>query len=783
MSVRGRLAPRACACNVGARHAGAGAAPLRNRISERAALERLVDAVRKGEGRALVVRGEAGVGKSALLEYLTQRAAGCRVTRATGAEYEMELAYAGLHQLCAPVLDHRERLPGPQRDALSTAFGLSSGPPPDRFLVALAALSLLADAAEEEPLVCVLDDAQWLDRASAQTLVFVARRLLAEPVGLVFGLRESGDDHALGGLPVLPIEGLADDEARLLLEAAIPGPLDERVRARILRESRGNPLALLELPRGMTQAEIAGGYGLSDVPVVSKIERSFLRRLTPLPIETRRLLLTAAAEPFGDVSLLWRAAERLGVEPKAAAPAEAAGLVELSAVVRFRHPLVRSAVYRAASAPERRAAHRALAESIDMSVDPDRRAWHWAQAAQGPDEDVAAELVRSADRAQARGGIAAAAAFLERAAMLTPDPARRAQRALDAATEKLRAGAFQPAAELLAMAADGPPDELRRARIDVLRAEIALAQNRGGEAPALLLAAARRLEPLDVPAARETYLGVVTAVIFAGHLARSPSLGEAAQAARAAPPSPSPRETDLLLDALAIRLTEGHSAAAPLADRALRAFCDEALPVQVALRWLSLASVVALDSFDCERWHLIVTRQVTIREAGALTELLNALDSRGYIHLFAGELVAAASLIDEARTVSAAIGSHHPPFGTLALAAFRGSEHEAEAIFDAAIRAAVPLGQGTAITIANWLRALPYTASGNMSGRWGRRRWLPDTGRLSSDRNSRRRSWSRRPRAAGNTRWPPKRSSSSRRRRGPAARTGPWAWRRARARS
>jgi len=680
---------------------------LLDRGGEREVLERLVADVRASQSRVLVVRGEAGIGKTALLGQLSAAADGCRIARAAGVESEMELAFAGLHALCAPMLDRLGHLPGPQRDALSTAFGLSAGPAPDRFLVGLAVLCLLADAAEERPLVCIVDDAQWLDRVSAQTLAFVARRLLAERVGLVFALRGSGEEHALEGLPELVVEGLAADDARLLLDAAIPGPLDERVRARILGESRGNPLALLELPQGMTPAELAGGFGLSNVPVASKIERSFLRRLKPLPTETRQLLLTAAAEPFGDVSLLWRAAERLGLDREAATPAQAAGLIELGGAVRFRHPLVRSAVYRAASASERQAAHRALAESIDVSVDPDRRAWHRAQAAWGPDEDVAVELVRSAERARARGGIAAAAAFLERAAVLTQDPSRRAQRSLDAAMEKLRAGAFEPAADLLAMAADGPPDELRRARIDVLRAELAFAQSRGSEAPSLLLAAARRLEPLDVPAARETYLGAVSAVVYAGHLARSPSLVEAGEVARAAPPSPLPRVTDLLLDALAVRLTDGHAASAPLADRALQAFCDEALPVRDALRWLSLASVVALDFWDYERLYVIVTRQVTItREAGALAELLIALDTRGYLHLFAGELAAAASVVEEARTVSAAIGSQHPPFGTLGLAAFRGSERDAQPLFDATINAAVPLGQGAAVNIANWLRAV-----------------------------------------------------------------------------
>jgi DNA-binding CsgD family transcriptional regulator len=675
--------------------------PLRDRDAERATLDRLLDAVRRGEGRALVVHGEAGVGKSALLEYLAQTATGCRVVRAAGAEYEMELAYAGLHQLCGPLIELREHLPRPQRDALSTAFGLSDGPPPDRFLVGLAVLSLLADAAEAKPLVCIVDDAQWLDRVSAETLAFVARRLLAERVGVVFGRRSSEDGHALAGLPELWIDGLADDDARSLLDATIPGPLDARVRTRILAESRGNPLALLELPRGLTPGELAGGFGLSGSPLASRIEQSFLRRLKPLPVETRQLLLTAAAEPFGDVRLLWRAADRLGLGPEAVAPAEAAGLLQLGAVVRFRHPLVRSAVYRTASIADRQAAHRALAEAIDDGVDLDRRAWHRAQAAPGPDEDVAAELVRSADRAQGRGGIAAAAAFLERAAALTQDPARRTERGLDAAQAKLQAGAFEPAAGLLAMAEAGQLDELGRARVDQMRAQIAFAQGRGSEAPPLLLTAARRLERLDAALARATYLQAVSAVIFAGHLAHSPGPRDVAGAARRAPPAPLPRAPDLLLDALAVRLTDGYAASTPLIERVLRAFCDDDVSVEEALRWLLLAGVIAADLWDHERWHLVTTRHVAIiRRSGALSELPLALDSSAVVHVFAGELAAAAALIDEVETVSAAIGSHQPPFGALALAAVRGREREARRLIDATISGAGPRGQGLGVTVA-----------------------------------------------------------------------------------
>ena len=491
---------------------------LLGRRSESATLDGLLEVVRAGESRALVIRGDPGVGKTALLEYVVERAAGCRVAQAAGVQAEMELAFAGLHQLCAPMLDRLQRLPDPQRDALASAFGLAAGRAPDRFLVGLAVLGLLAEVSEERPLVCLIDDAQWLDRASAQALAFVARRLVAESVGVIFAVRTSGEEQELTGLPELVVEGLSVDDARTLL--AIRGPFDERVRDRIVAEARGNPLALLELPRAMTPAEMAGGFGRPDAPgLAGRIEGSFRRRLDSLPAQTRCLLLIAAAEPVGDPVLLWRAAEQLGIGADAATPATAAGLFELGARVRFRHPLVRSAIYRAAPAEERRTVHGALAQATDPEVDPDRHAWHRAQAAPGPDEDIAAELEQSAGRAQARGGLAAAAAFLERAAALTPDPARRVGRALAAARAKHQAGAPDTALSLLANAEAGPLDELQRARADLLRAQIAFAMSRGSDAPPLLLNAAKRLEPLDVRLARETYLDALIAAVSADRLA------------------------------------------------------------------------------------------------------------------------------------------------------------------------------------------------------------------------------------------------------------------------
>jgi DNA-binding CsgD family transcriptional regulator len=649
-----------------------------------------------------VLRGEAGIGKTELLRYLLERSTGCRTVRAAGIQSEMELSYAGLHQLCAPLLTGMGQLPGPQRDALATAFGLRAGNAPDRFLVGLAVLSLLADAGGNQPLVCLVDDAQWLDQASALTLAFVARRLLAESVLTVFAVREPAPEQALAGLPELTVKGLLERDSRTLLDSVVSGPLDRRVRDRILVEARGNPLALLELPRGSTAAELAGGFGNPEArPLSSQIEREFLRRVESLPADSRRLVITAAAEPVGDVRLLRRAAQRLGVDLEPAVSG-ASELLTIGATVSFRHPLVRSAAYRAASPDERREVHHALASSIDPEIDPERRAWHRAQAAAGPDEIVAGELEDSAERAQARGGIAAVAAFLERASELTQDPVRRSQRALQAAGAKFRAGAFEPAAALLATATDGPPDELTRARIDVLRAGIAFAQGRGGEAPPLLLAAARRLERRDVAFARETYLELVSAVIFAGHLARSPGWHEVGEAARGAPPAEVPRASDQLLDALAVRLTDGYATTVPTIERVLTAFCDDEVPVQESLRWLLLAGVIAADLWDLDRWRLVAARHVAIiREAGALSELPLALDSSAVVHVFAGELATAASVIEEVRTVSAAIGSIQPPFGALALAAVRGRESEARALIDATVREFTLYGQGLGVTVAH----------------------------------------------------------------------------------
>jgi len=684
---------------------------LCGRRRECGVLDELVAAVRRGESRVLVVHGEAGIGKTALLEYLVGAASGLSVVRAMGVESEMELAYASLHQICAAMLDRLDRLPGPQRDALEVAFGLSRGSAPDRFLVGLAVLNLLTEVAEERPLVCVVDDAQWLDRASALTLALVARRLIAEHVGLVFGTRVVGDE--LRGVADLEVRGLRNGDARAVLKMAVGFVLDERVRDQIVAETRGNPLALLELPRGLTAAQLAGGFGLLGAQALpGRIEESFTERLEALPEEARLLLLVAAAEPTGDPVLVSRTAERLGIAARVTAGTE--GLLTFGEQVTFRHPLVRSAVYGSAAPERRRTVHLALAEMTDRRLDPDRRAWHLAEAAAGPDEEVASELEHSAGRAQARGGLSATAAFLRRSVVLTADPSRRADRALAAAEAEGQAGAFDVAERLVGIAARSSLDGLQKARLELVRAHLAFASRRGSDAPPLLLKAAKLLESLDVRLARETYLEALSAAMFAGRLAgpgaRARDVSHAAGGARRA--SNPPRLPDLLLDGLAGLFTEGYPCGARVLQPALAGFGGD-MSAGEEPRWLWLACVSALHLWDFERWALLSERLVHLaREAGALSELPLALRMRGFVHLFSGELPAARSLVAEARVATEATGSDLTPYCAIGLAALEGREAQATALIDASAADAVRRGEGIALSVTGWAKALLYNGLG-----------------------------------------------------------------------
>jgi DNA-binding CsgD family transcriptional regulator len=685
---------------------------LKDRLSERDMLDRLIEMVRAGEGRALVVRGDPGVGKTVLLDHLAGRASGsgCRVARAVGVQSEMELAFAGLHQLCAPMMDHLGSIPVPQHDALRTAFGVAVGPPSDRFFVGLAVLSLLSEVAGDRPLVCLVDDEQWLDRASVQALGFAARRLAADPVGLVFAAREPGAE--LAGLPELEVGGLQDEDARALLDSALAGPLDPRVRDLIVAETRGNPLALLELPRGLTPAELAGGFGLpSAAPLTGRIEDSFARQLDALPAETRRLVQLAAADPSGDRPLVWRAAARLGIPVQASVAAVEAGLAEFGGRVRFRHPLARSAAYRSASLSDRQQLHAALAEVTDPKVDPDRRAWHRAEAAAGPDEEVAAELERSAGRAQARGGLAAAAAFLERSVLLTADPARHTDRILAAAQACLQAGAFGKALELLATAEAGPLDEFASARVDLLRGQIAFASGMGSDAPSLLLKAAKRLEPLNLDLARDIYLDAWAAASFAGRLAGAGDMLEVSRAVRALPPPANPpRPVDLALDGLALRVTDGPAAAALVLRQAVSAFASGDVSREEGLHsgWMAASAL-----WDADAGRAIVARQVRLaRAVGSLEQLPVDLVALAMDDAWRGDFESAASLIAETDAIAEATGSRIAPYAAMFLSALRGNQAEVIPLTQASITAAETGGQGAAVTYAHWVTAILHNGLG-----------------------------------------------------------------------
>jgi DNA-binding CsgD family transcriptional regulator/tetratricopeptide (TPR) repeat protein len=683
------------------------AALLVGRRNELEVIDGMLAAVRNQRSATLVIRGEAGIGKSALLDYAVRSAPDLKIARTAGVESESELAFAALHQLCRPMLDLLDQLPGPQRGALRVAFGMEDGPVPDRLLVALAALGLFAETTEEHPLLCVVDDAQWLDHASAQALGFVGRRLLAEPIALIFAARApvTGPDH-LAELPELRLRGLDDEHAKVLLASATPGLRDVRVRNRIIEETHGNPLALLELGKGLRAAEFAGGFG---IPVAGGlpawIETQYVERLHQLPDEAQCLILIAAAEPMGDSTLILRAAQLLDIDVSAVQSASQSGLLEIAATAHFRHPLVRSAVYRAAVPEVRRAVHQALATATDQAADPDHHAWHRAHAASGPDEEVATELIHSASRALGRGGVAAASAFWERAVALTPDPNERATRALNAAEASYAAGDFEATQGLLALAQAGPPDDLRDARVERMRAQIAFALRRGSDAPLLLLRAAQRLETLDAGAARRAYLEGLVASIYAGRLANDRDVAAVALAAKTTPPGTDPgAHLELLIRGLALRLTEGYAAAAPLLKEALRLY--RALPQQ--LDWMCVSyNLIAMDLWDDEACFQLASRQLRLaRASGTLSWLPFALDYLAEHLIQAGELGQASALLSEGERIDPGIRAATLPYISLILAAWRGDvsgvAKESKVMGDSASAR----GEGAALTYIDYAQAV-----------------------------------------------------------------------------
>jgi DNA-binding CsgD family transcriptional regulator len=675
----------------------------------------VLSAVRDGLSGVLVLRGDAGIGKTVLLERAADHAHDMQLARVAGVQAEMGMGFAGLHQLLVPFLGGLSGLPGPQQQALGLAFGMWEGPAPDRFLVGLAALTLLTDAAATRPVLCLVDDAQWLDQVSVEMLGFIGRRLYADRVAMFFSAREGeGDAAALAGLPELVLGGLPEEAASELLAASAGARVDGRVSAQIVSGVAGNPLALVELAGELTPAELSGKVPLSwPLRFGGRLEELYLSRVRALPADTRMLLLVAAADPGGDPELVYKAAGQLGTGPEASEAASARRLVSWRPRVRFRHPLIRSAAYYAAPLETRRRAHAVLAAVTDPGADPDRRAWHLAEAAAGPDEQVAAGLERSANRAQARGGLAAAAAFLERAAALTPSPARRAERTLAAAQANRQAGAFGKALELVATAEAGPMDEFQSARADWLRGQIAFASGLGSDAPPLLLKAAKRLEPLNLDLARETYIDAWQAAFFAGYLAGAGDLLEVSRAARALPPpADPPRPVDLVLDGFALLVTDGPTAAAPLLRQATSAFAGPGTPEEQILRWGFIATVADEALWDDEGWRVTVRQVELARGIGALDQLSFLLNRMAVETVWSGDFAAATALIAEAGMVCEATGSRFAPVAAAMLAAFRGRDAEAVPLIQSIIEQATAGGQGVSVTVAHWVAAVLYNGLG-----------------------------------------------------------------------
>jgi len=704
---------------------------LVGRATECESLRNLLSRAQSSNSQAIVLRGEAGVGKTALLDYVLEQASGFRVAQVAGVESDMELAFAGLQQLCAPLLDHLDELPEPQREALSVAFGRGVGPTPDRFLVGLAVLSLIAAVATHQPLLCVVDDAQWLDQVSVQTLGFVARRLVAEPVAMVCSVRDGGKEvggkEVLEGLPELRLTGLCDTDARRLLESVMLGGIDPHVRDRVVAETRGIPLALLELPRNVSAAELAGGFwNTGGRSSAGQLEDAFVRRIQDLPEPTRRLLLVAAAEPVGDAALFVRAATQLGIPVDALAPAEVAGVIEFGSRMRFHHPLMRSAAYRAADLSERRVIHRALADVTDPQSDPDRRAWHAANSAAGPDDVVAADLETSAGRAQSRGGIAAAATFLERATALTSDPALRGSRAIAAAQAKRDAAAPEAAYELLAIAELASLSELQQAQVVRMRAQMEFLRNRAGEpgaprsseAAGQLLGAAKGLDDLDDELARDTYLEALAAAMYAGRLGAPGRLLEVAAAGRVAIDRAPElvRPVDFLLSGMTSRIIDGPGAGSPHLRAALELWNAHAEKGDGPPdHW---PFPIAEESGAHELWDDAVLKQIATdmvrraRDTGALAVLPPALAYRAGVHVYTGEFATAATLIDEANAITASMGYTQVKYHSLTLAAWRGVPTDAVGLIEAAAADATARGEGRLVGLSRYTAAVLFNGLG-----------------------------------------------------------------------
>ena len=689
---------------------------LFGRRAERAAIDVLLGGAVEGRGGALVLRGDAGIGKTALLQYAVDSSEAMQVARIAGVHSEMELPYAAIHQLLSPMLSQLDDVPPRQRDALASAFGLIEGTAPDRFLVGVGALALLEAAAAEHPLLCAIDDAQWLDRASAGTLAFVTRRIRDVPIAMVLAARDDDEEHEpFAGLPELRLKGLGTEDARELLSTIVTGPLSEGLRECILLHAEGNPLALSELPEAMTKDELRGIDSLTwPIPITARLEDLFGRRMKGLPATARTALLVAAASPSDDPRLVFRAGERLGLDGSSVVPAVEEGLLRVEPRIAFRHPLVRSAAYAIAAPEDRRKAHEALANVTDPVADADQRAWHLSSAAAGPDEEVADELARAADRARRRGGFVAAAECLKRSAHLSPAPRDRAERYLAAAEAELAAGGAHGAAALVTAARAVGLDDVQTARAERLRGLVAFELGDIDEAASILVGAARAFATIDVRLARDTHLSALGAAMYAGPLAREGAVADAAAAALAAPKLPEQEMTaaDFMLDGYANQIVGNLSEGAALLLRGI-----QMLRTSDDARVFLLSCGAALRVWDDDALREIALRGVELaREAGAFTALHVALHHLAFSEVGLGRYLAAEAAAVEAREISTSlgngwsIGAHAP--AELLVAACRGDDATTRMLHDTIVREATLRGEGVIVLFAEYALALLEIGSG-----------------------------------------------------------------------
>lgn len=671
-----------------------------NRETELEAVEGLLAAARGGSSAVLVLRGGPGVGKTMLLEHAIGRASGLRVGRVGGVDSEFDLPYAALHQLLAPFLEEIEALPGPQRDSLASTLGLIEVERSDRFLTALGVLTLLSNAAQDTGLLCAVDDAEWLDEASAQVLSFVARRLVSEGIAMLFTFGAAHPTSvALAPFRELNFEGLSQVASRELLDRKVEGTLDSGVRDRLVIEAEGNPLALIELAQLLTAEQLAGLAPLPKaLPLGDRLEQGLMRNVRGLSSDARSILVLVATERSGDPGLLRRAADGLGLSQTAIDDAES--VLRLGAQITFRHGFVRSAVYALASETTRRDAHLALAEAMDPDADEDRIAWHRAAASVDADETVAADLEASARKARDRGGQVAAAAVLELAAELTPDPSRRAARLLVAADADLAAGALSKADTLLSQLTPKLLDDEQRAEAQRLRGTLALARGDKGSSSTLLIEAARVLAPFDLRKARDTCLDALATAMFAGRLASDRGMREAVECARSMPEPTQTTAADVLLDAFATLVDEGSAAAAPVLRRGVGLAGESG-----DLRAIGPAFQAAFELWDDEALHTLAQRRVDLaRGSGAFVALPNALNQLGAYEVLVGRFDAAEACFEEADEISAATGYAgilgKTGVGPLILAAWRGEDARTRALAEVCSRDGTARGFGTFVGFA-----------------------------------------------------------------------------------